>query len=196
MKHHLAPVFALLFAAVLTTASAFAQNDEKIVIALETDDFKLDETDISTLAVGEAKTFETDSGKIIDILRTGDGAEIYVDGELLEMSFNEDGMHEQHMIKKHVEIICADEEECDRNVIILEHDEHDGSAWATADGEHVVIHKEVEITCDDDDEGDCNRHVVLISGDEDIDMERLHADHENIEEHKVIVIKKTLVTED
>ncbi len=37
------------------------------------------------------KTIETDSGKIIDILRTADGAEIYVDGELLEMNFDDEG---------------------------------------------------------------------------------------------------------
>jgi hypothetical protein len=80
MKHNLGPVFALFTFALLTSASALAQSREKMVIALEADDFKLAETDISTLAIGEAQTIETDSGRIIDILRTSDGAEIYVDG--------------------------------------------------------------------------------------------------------------------
>jgi hypothetical protein len=96
MKHYLGPVFALLALALLTSASARAQTREKVVIALETDDFELTETDISTLAIGEAQTIETDSSKIIDILRTSAGAEIYVDGELLDMNFNDEGLHAEH----------------------------------------------------------------------------------------------------
>ncbi len=91
MKHYLGPVFALFTFALLTSASALAQTREKVVIALETDNFELAETDISTLTIGEAQTIETESGKIIDILRTSDGAEIYVDGKLLEINFNDEG---------------------------------------------------------------------------------------------------------
>ena len=164
MKHYSGPVFALLTFALLTSASALAQNREKVVIALETDDFKLAETDISTLTVGEAQTIETDSGRVIDILRTSDGAEIYVDGELLEMNFNDEGLHEEHMMNKHVEIVCDNGEECDENIIIINHDEHEASGWATEDGEHVVIHREVEVTCNDNEEGDhCSHPMVLIS---------------------------------
>jgi hypothetical protein len=64
MKHYLGPVFALLTFVHLTSASALAQTWEKEVIALGTDDFELAETDISTLAIGEAQTIETGSGKI------------------------------------------------------------------------------------------------------------------------------------
>ena len=98
MKHYLRPVFALFALALLTSGYVFAETREKMIIALQTDDFELAETDISSLAIGEAKTIETDSGKVIDILRTNDGAEIYVDGELLEMNFNEDNLHEENMM--------------------------------------------------------------------------------------------------
>jgi hypothetical protein len=114
MKRYLIPVFALLVFALLNATSVLAETEKKMVIALKTDGSELIETDISTLAVGEAQTIETDGGKVIDILRTTDGAEIYVDGELLEMNFNHEDQHEEHVMEKHVEIICdSDEEESD-----------------------------------------------------------------------------------
>lgn len=119
MKHNLGTVFALLAFALLTSASALAQTREKVVIALETEEFKLAETDISTLAIGEAQTIETDSGKIIDILRTSDGAEIYVDGELLEMDFSDEGMHEEHVINKHVERLHEDHASGEEHKLIV-----------------------------------------------------------------------------
>jgi len=117
MKHYLKPIFALTACAFFAVNSVHAETE--MVIALKTDKFELTETDISTLAIGEAKTIETESGSIIDILRTADGAEIYVDGELLEMDFDHEGIHAEHMIKTHVEIICEDEEACDENVITI-----------------------------------------------------------------------------
>ena len=80
MKHYLAAIFTPLIFALLIPVSALAQTQEKMVIAIETDDFKLTETDISMLAIGEAKTIETDNGRFIDIIRTSEGAEIYLDG--------------------------------------------------------------------------------------------------------------------
>jgi len=150
MKHCLAPVFALLVSVILTPASALAHNPEMLVIELETDDFKLAETDISTLAIGETKTIETDSGKIVDILRTSDGAEIYVDGELLEMSFNDEDLHEEHMMNKQMEIICDNGQACDENIIMLNHDEYEASGWATADGEghKLIVIKKTQVTED------------------------------------------------
>ena len=196
MKYYLRPVFALFVLALLTSASVFAETREKMVIALQTDDFELAETDISALAIGEAKTIETDSGKIIDILRTNDGAEIYVDGELLEMNFNDDNLHEEHMMEKHVEIVCDNEEECDENIFILSGDGHEESEWVAADGEHVSIHREIEIRCDDEEGSDCSHEMLLISDDGDIDLEELHEQHGSGEAHKLIVIKKVHVTED
>ncbi len=81
---------------ILAATSVQAENQKKMIVALKTSDFELTETDISSLAVGEAQTIETESGRVIDILRTADGAEIYVDGELLEMNFDDDALHEKH----------------------------------------------------------------------------------------------------
>ena len=140
MKHYLRPVFALVVLLLLTAISVQAVAGGKMVIALKTDDFELAETDISELAVGEAQTIETESGTVIDILRTADGADIYVDGELLEMNFDDAGLHEVHVMEEHVEIVCDD--------------------------------------------------------DEDLDLEELHESHQSGEGHKVIVIKKEIVSED
>ena len=157
MKGYLKPIFALAAIALLATGNVQADSEEKMIIALKTDDFEMTETDVSALAVGESQTIETDSGKVIDILRTADGAEIYVDGELLEMDFAKEGLHKDHMMQKHVEIVCDSDEECDENVFVL-------------------------------------------AGD-DADLEQLHEMHEihmegEGEGHKVIMIKKHVVTKD
>lgn len=197
MKHYLNPVFVLLALALLATTSVQADTREKMVIALKTSDFELTETDISQLAIGEAQTIETESGKVIDILRTADGAEIYVDGELLEMNFDEEGLHEQHMVKKHVEIICDDNEECDEDVFVVHAEDHDISHLVSPDGENIVIHKEIAIECTDDEgETSCSDKMVWISDDEDIDIEELHQLHKDQDGHKVIVIKKEIDTDD
>jgi len=138
MKHYLKPVLALLALSFLSTASVLAGSEEKMVIALKTDHFELAETDVSSMFIGESQTIETDSGKIIDILRTTDGVELYVDGELQDIDLNHEGMHEEHMVLKHVEVICDDSQECDEDLFELNN--------MHRNGEHhkiVVIEKEV-----------------------------------------------------
>lgn len=134
MKHNLKSIFALIIFALLASTTVQAGSEEKMIIALKTDDSGLVETDISDLAIGESQTIETDSGKVIDILRTADGAEVYVDGELLDMDFSGEGLHKAHKMQKHVEIICDDEEQCDENVFIMASDDAE-LEWVTEDGE-------------------------------------------------------------
>ncbi len=197
MKHYLEPIFALTAIALLATTSVQAETDLKMVIALKTDDFELTETDISTLAIGEAQTIETESGKVIDILRTADGAEIYVDGELLEMNFDNENLHEQHKIRKHVEVVCADGDECNKTVFVLNSDDNAVLNWVGEDGDNVIIHEEIELTCTDEDEGtSCSDKLVWVSDTGNIDLEELHEMHAGQGGHKVIVIKKEIVTED
>ena len=119
MKGYLKPVFGMAIFALLAASNIQAETEEKMIIALKTGDFELTETDISTLVVGESKTIETDSGKVIDILRTDDGVEVFVDGELLEMNFDNGNLHEDHEVTTHVEVICDDDAECDKNVFVF-----------------------------------------------------------------------------
>jgi hypothetical protein len=179
-----------------------------MVIAVKTNDFELTETDISALAIGQAQTIETEGGRVIDILRTADGAEIYLDGELLEMNFDhenlhEEGLHEKHVVRKHLEVICEDGEECDKNVFILAGDDDHALNLIDEEGNNVFIHKEVEFSCTDDDEGtSCSEQATWTSGGEEIDLEEIQEMHKDHEMHeggkarKVIVIKKEIVTED
>ena len=191
MKHYLKPIFIIPVLACIAVTSVQAESEEKMVIALKTDSFELTETDISSLGIGESQTIETDSGKVIDILRTADGAEIYVDGELLEMNFDKEGLHEEHMMQKHVEIICDSDEQCDKNVFVLSADDKQASSWVTEDGETVVIHKEVGHSCtDDSDTGHCAKKVVRIYDDGEAGDHELHELLKNGEGRKVIVVKK------
>jgi hypothetical protein len=197
MKTLFKTVLALATLCILATTSVQAENQKKMIVALKTSDFELTETDISSLAVGEAQIIETESGRVIDILRTADGAEIYVDGELLEMNFDDDALHEKHMVRKHVEIDCENDEECDRNVVILSGDHDDLPEWMTEEGDHVFIHKEIELSCTDDEEGSsCSDKTIWVSDDGDIDLEEIHEKHNSGEFHKVIVIRKEIITED
>jgi len=200
MKHYLKPFFALLVCALLAPSTVLAEHEEKMIIALQTDSFEMAETDISDLAIGESLTIETESGKVIDILRTEEGAEIYVDGEMLEMDFSGDALHEDHMMRKHVEIICDNDEDCDKNVFVLAGDHADAAKWVTEDGENVVIHKEIELNCtSDDEEGtNCSDKMVWISEGDDVDLEKLkemHLDGEG-DAHKVIIVKKHKIVEE
>ena len=202
MKYLFKTVLALAIVIILTTTSAQAETQKKMIVALKTNDFELTETDISSLAVGEAQTIETESGRVIDILRTADGAEIYVDGELIEMNFDEDTVHEKHMaqkhvVRKHVEIECENDEECDKNVVILAGDHEDLPEWINEEGDNVFIHKEIELSCTDDEEGtSCSDRAIWVSEDGDIDLEEIHEKHKSGEAHKVIVIRKEVITED
>lgn len=196
MKYLFRPIFALAIVALLSATSIQANNQEKMIIALKTDGNELVHADISELAIGEAKTIETDDGTVIDILRTADGAELYVDGELLEMEYDAEGMHADHMIKRHVVIICEDDENCNETEIIFADNDSDMLTWVSEDGASVFINKEIEFSCTDDDEGTgCADQLVWVTEGDDIDIERIHELHQGEDGHKIMVIRKKIITE-
>jgi len=128
----------LLAIAVFTLgAASLSAGEDKMVIALTTDDFELAETDVSNLEIGDSETIYTQSGKTIDLLRTADGIEIYVDGELLELGLNgEEGIHEgHHIVHQYVEVDCDTEEDCDMDLEL-------GSLHGEGHHEKVIIIKE------------------------------------------------------
>ncbi|NIP18920.1 MAG: hypothetical protein GWM87_12760 [Xanthomonadales bacterium] len=181
-----AALFALTCAVSATAGDAAGNMEKKVVIALQADDFELGETDISDLAVGESETIVTESGRTIDILRTGDGFELYVDGELLETGT--DGAHGDHFaVHKRVEIICEGDDDCDETVWIgdeaelaMLHEDH------AADGEHGVVTRRIRVECEDGEE--CEKHRIWIASGEDADFETLIEDHG--EAHGMVVIRK------
>jgi len=135
MIHKLIPLLAV---AVFALGSAsLSAGEDKMVIALTTDDFELAETDVSDLEIGDSETFYTESGKTVDLLRTADGIEIYVDGELLELGLDgEKGIHEgHHIVHQHIEVDCDSEEDCDMDIEL-------GSLHGEGHHEKVIIIKE------------------------------------------------------
>jgi hypothetical protein len=141
---HLVAV-AVFMAGAMTVYAGEPETETMLVIALSTDDFDLPETDLSDLAIGDVKTMHTESGKTVDLLRTEDGVEVYVDGELLDLGH--DGDHEDHVtVHKHVEIDCDSEEDCEENVWISDDGEMDMESLHGS-GHHekiIVIEKAFE----------------------------------------------------
>lgn len=177
---------------VLSTSSVVAGEDpekiveKKIVVAVSTDDFELEETDLSHLAVGDAETIVTESGKTVDLLRTEDGIEIYIDGELVETG----GSHDENHIVHKIKIICdEDEEDCgdlaaipelvdidvetlhkgERKVIVIKGDGEEWDVEMLPEGAHEV-HGAVHI-------------VKELDG---VELGELHEEHNR----EVIIIKK------
>jgi hypothetical protein len=163
---------ALLFI-VLCAGPAFADTAETMIIKLKTDDFEIAETDISNLQVGEAETIVTDSGRTIDLLRTTDGVEIYLDGELLEIpDMSGDSLHEGHHTISHRQIHV----EC-------EVDGADDTAMECAD--EMMLFSDGDSECLSDEEGACVHHNIIHS---------LHDGESSFA--KVIIIEKAVVAGD
>jgi hypothetical protein len=152
MTHKLLLVLAIsIFALGTTNVSADEAEKiehEQIVIALSTDDFELAETDLSDLEVGDAETIMTESGKRIDLLRTEDGVEVYVDGELVDTGMHGgENLHDGHtVVHKHVEVICDTDEDCEEMVWMSEDEEFDMESLHEQ-GHHekvIIIKKEAD----------------------------------------------------
>lgn len=189
MKLLFNPIIVLAYVIGLASLSMPSQAQEKMVIALTTSEFELAETDISSLATGESKTIETGNGKVVDILKTRDGVEIYVDGELLEVNQAHDG----HTTETHVEIICDDEENCEEDIVVIADDEMDISGWVTDNGDSVFIHKEIVHACNDDENTSCGGQTVRVGDESEIHIQQTHDGESG---HKIIVIKKDVLVED
>jgi hypothetical protein len=176
----------ILAMSIFATTAALAgesTHERKEVFKLKTADAEMIEADVTDLAIGESETFVTESGRTVDLLRTEDGMEIYLDGELLEMDSNDEVVHGKHvMIHSDVEVECSTDtgDECEHEMVFI----NASDDVEVLDGDQVkVISKHVEVICDEDEE--CEEMVWISDGGD------LHTDdlHEAGEGHKVIKIK-------
>lgn len=144
---------ALLFT-ILCAGPAFADTTEKMIIKLKTNAFEIAKTDISNLQVGEAETIVTDSGKIIDLLRTADGVEIYIDGEMLEMPDMSGAslgggmhtiMHKQIHAECVVDVDYESELECAHGLVFFSDGDSDFEFLHTDGDAHTIIIIEQEV---------------------------------------------------
>ncbi len=186
---------------VLCAGSAFADTTEKMIIKLKTNDFEIADTDIGKLQVGEAETIVTDSGKTIDLLRTADGVEIYVDGEMLEIpEMRGDSLHEgDHTIMhKQIHIKCAldgeyeTEMDCADDMVFFS----DGVSECSGDEEIACAHHNVWIT-QGADAGFGQLHEA-VEGHKIIRIHKSHDGDVDVESsfEKIIIIEKNVVTDD
>jgi len=178
---------------VLAGAEPETVVEEKIVIALETDDFAIEETDLSHLAVGDAETIITESGKTVDMLRTEDGVEIYVDGELLDTG----GMHDGHHTVHRIEIICdGDEDDCAdlEAMAAIEDIEIDK---IHSDGHEVIIVRgdgddaDIDIEALTNGPHEVHGTVHIVKEFENVDIDELDENHNR----EVIIIRKKVEDE-
>ena len=155
-------------------------HESKMMFKLKTGDAEMIEADVSDMAVGESETFVTESGRTVDLLRTQDGMEVYLDGELLDMDF--ENAHGKHMmIHKDTDVECYSdvEGECEHDSVFI----MAGDDLQAVDGDHVkIISKHVEVICNDDE--DCEEMVWISDGD-DVHVEEFHEE----DGHKVIKIR-------
>lgn len=153
MKTRLKPFLAFPVLSLLCSTGVLAEDSEKIVIALKTNDFELAATDISDLAIGDAETIVTESGKTIDLLRTADGVEIYVDGELVEtphLSGMSGDHHGESIVHKKVMIECETVDDsgvsstCEDEMIFVTDGDADFETLHGAGHRLIKIHKSVD----------------------------------------------------
>jgi hypothetical protein len=170
-----------------STAVAGETLHQQHTIKIKTADAEVIEADLQDLAVGESKTFTTDSGKAIDLIRTANGVEVYVDGEMIDLAGG--NLHEAHkVIHKSVSVECLSEgdaeAECEHDVVFI------GEGDADSEGHANVIHKRFEVVCAEGEECD---EMVWVDADGDFNYE-VETLHEGDDGHHVIVIEKQLET--
>lgn len=199
MKTNFLNQIACSLALFVLVGSAAAGEQEKMVIELKTNDFEVAETDISDLAVGEAKTIHTDSGKTVDILRTADGVEIYIDGELLEVPSMSDGQNQS--IHEHVEIECVHEAgedegmtgDCGHHMMFISDEDIDLDGSVADGAEQRVIVRQVHRACESDQEGECEDHRFWVTDGGDLEVSELH---QSDGAHKIVRIHKSTAGDD
>jgi len=165
--------FAVFGSLAIAAASLHAETRESSVIAIKTDDFELAETDVSNLEIGEAKTIVTESGSTVDILRTADGFDIYVDGEQLEMPHLLDGGSAIHRHKIVVECVADGEEpaSCEDDAVFVPEGDWDVESLHE-EGHGKVIVKRINSECVSEDGEKCSDINVWFG--DDLEFGELH----------------------
>ena len=164
MNHYLiAPSFLFLSCfpiSYLTSGPAVAGGQEPEIIEVMAEDFVIGPLDISHLENGDSETVFTEDGRTIDILRSIEGIEIFIDGEPLGLPSLHH--HEGSSIELEIECISDDHQGCSNSDQLIVNEDHDvmvikdthGSSHhdpETEEPEHrkVIIIKEIRLEEDE-----------------------------------------------
>lgn len=179
----LAGVGSLLLATSIIASDV--HREHKIKLKLDGHGAELIEADVSDMAVGESRTWVTESGRTIDLLRSAEGMEVYIDGELVDTGY--DGAHGGGVVlHEDIDVACFSDSEgdCEKHAIFVD---AQGDADELHGYEVRVLTQTVELVCDDEDT-ECER-TVWIGEDGGVHEEALHQ-HQG-EKHRIIKIQKS-----
>lgn len=206
--HHTLPRSAAIFGLTLTLFSASALAAESQTyrhhITVDVGDAEIIDADVSHLEPGASESFVTESGRMIDILRTQDGIELYIDGSLVESDGPGDALARKiELLEERIEGGCAEDEVNEgANEGATDGTDVCGDFSLALDGKDVnvfVMRRGIETVCDAD--GQCEESEWVGTMDELADFEDLEHDTalliESLEhagkaggEHEVIVIRE------
>jgi len=191
MIHHFRTLLIAALSALFVMTPAFGDEQENddptIIMKLKSDEVELDEIDVSDLEVGDAHTVFTDGGETVDILRTVEGFEIYIDGEELKIPnvpLHMESLAGNMNFSSDIEVECVneDDDDCDAHGMIIMSGDEDTEIDLSGKQAHVIrIHKEYI----DEEGGDPNGE----SG-----HDKTHDEHSGA--HKVIMIRKHVMEGD
>lgn len=140
--------FLILSALILLSGFAFngavvAEDQREMIIAIKTDAVRIEQLDISDLATGDVETIYSDDGKTIDVMKTAEGVEIFIDGEKLDIPAL--GIHSTH-----------DDGHEAKHIIMKLHCDSEADEYCAADEQWTIIGD------DDVDSSDAIRHRIII----------------------------------
>ena len=157
---------AVLACSALSISLAGEIREFKHVIKVQTDGSDVIEADVSGMQPGEAMSFTTDSGKMVDILKSVDEFEIYIDGEQVA------GPPAAEQRQAHAALVHERMVTCE------------ATDAQVCEGQHgQAIHRKVEIHCDSETAGDCDS-LIVSGGEADLVLEE-------IMDEQIIVIRTT-----
>lgn len=159
---------ALLAGLTMSISSADETTSYKHVVKVQAEGSEVIEADVSDLQPGEAMSFTTESGRLIDILQGVDGLEIYLDGELIANPGTAEGQVANAAIL-HERLIACEQ-----------------ASGGDCEGLHGQLqHKKIEIHCVSDDDAECE-NISWVGADHEIEV----LGHGGQSEENVIVIRK------
>jgi hypothetical protein len=127
--------FFLMMSGFLFGGAAFAGDQKEMIIDLETEDFHIEQLNISDFETGDTETIYTDGGKTIDVVKTDAGADIFIDGEKLDLPDLD--IHSLHADSEEARYIIVDiecEAEADEDCTAGEH-------WAVSADDQLHAHE-------------------------------------------------------
>jgi hypothetical protein len=142
LNRYLMQLASVFLPAILMVSSALAGGQTEMLIEVKTDDFQLEQLDISHLEVGDSETIYTEDGTTVDILRAVHGVEIFIDGEKLDIPSPHDleftgDAQKHHEIMIEIECDSAEDDGCTNH-----HYLSDSPEFRNAEHHKVIIVKE------------------------------------------------------